>query len=214
MKEHPFKNSREEIEEQLEDVEEASGASAEAEEAAPEAGDEQAAGDSSPTRPEPEQAEPGLEQRVEEATAEAAENYDRFLRARAELENARKRQDRELSERAKYAVEPLARDLLAVVDDLERALGFTDGPGGGLAEGVKLVHKSITDVLGRHGVTKIESVGAAFDPAVHEAVATVESAEAEPNTVIEEHRAGYLFKDRLLRAAMVVVSKAPAEKAG
>ncbi|MFP6626213.1 MAG: nucleotide exchange factor GrpE [Deltaproteobacteria bacterium] len=146
---------------------------------------------------------------LEAARNEAAENYDRFVRKVAELDNVLKRHTRDLSERARYAVEPMARDLLAVVDDLERALGHADDGQGGLAEGVDLVLKGLLSLLDGHGVKRIETVGERFDPSRHQAVATVETAEVEANSVVEEHRAGYLLHDRLLRPAIVVVSKTP-----
>ena len=146
---------------------------------------------------------------LEAARNEAAENYDRFVRKVAELDNVLKRHTRDLSERARYAVEPLARDLLAVVDDLERALGHADDGQGGLAEGVDLVLKGMLSLLDGHGVKRMETVGQRFDPSRHQAVATVETAEVEANSVVEEHRAGYLLHDRLLRPAIVVVSKTP-----
>jgi molecular chaperone GrpE len=147
---------------------------------------------------------------LDAARAEAAEHYDRFLRARAELDNVQKRHERELEERAKYAVEPLALDLLTVVDDLERAKAYADEQGGSVAEGVDLVLRNLLDVLTRHGIERVAGVGAAFDPAIHEAVAVIESDEVPTGTVLQEHRAGYTLKGRLLRAAMVVVAKAPA----
>jgi len=147
---------------------------------------------------------------LDAARAEAAEHYDRFLRARAELDNVQKRHERELEERAKYAVEPLALDLLPVVDDLERAKAYAEEQGGSVAEGVDLVLRNLLDVLARHGIERVAGVGVAFDPAIHEAVAVIESDEVPAGTVLQEHRAGYTLKGRLLRAAMVVVAKAPA----
>jgi len=143
-----------------------------------------------------------------EARREAAENYDRYLRARAELDNVLKRHERNRLDNAKYAAEGLARDLLVVVDDLERALSHATEGDSGLARGVELVLKSMLSVLEKHGVERIEALGKPFDPAEHEAVAMVETAEHAPNTVIEEHRAGYRLGDRLLRPAMVAVAKA------
>jgi molecular chaperone GrpE len=143
-----------------------------------------------------------------EARREAAENYDRYLRARAELDNVLKRHERNRLETAKYAAEGLARDLLVVVDDLERALSHATDEDSGLARGVELVLKSMLSVLEKHGVERIEALGKPFDPTEHEAVAMIDTGEHAPNTVIEEHRAGYRIGDRLLRPAMVAVAKA------
>ncbi len=154
--------------------------------------------------------EAGGEEPLVAARAEAAEHYDKYIRARAELDNVLKRHERDRAERAKYAVEPLARDLLAVVDDLERAQEHSGVGEGGLADGVRLVLKGLAEVMAAHGIERIESVGLPFDPGNHEAVAMIETDRVAPNHVVEEQRAGYRLKDRLLRPAMVVVSKAPA----
>ena len=146
---------------------------------------------------------------LDRARAEAAEHYDRLLRAQAELQNVLKRHEKDRIDRAKYAVEPLARDLLSVVDDLERALQHMGDQSGGLAEGVELVHRGLLNVLAKHGVERIEARGKEFDPAEHEAVAAVETDDVPENSVVEEHRAGFRLRDRLLRPAMVAVAKRP-----
>ena len=151
----------------------------------------------------------GLASELERARAEAAGHYDRLLRAQAELQNVLKRHDRERAERARYAVEPLARDLLSVVDDLERALQHAGEESQVLAAGVELVHRSLLGVLSRHGIERIEAKGKPFDPSEHEAVAVVETSESAENTVVEEHRPGYKLSDRLLRPAMVAVARSP-----
>ncbi|RMF22088.1 MAG: nucleotide exchange factor GrpE [Deltaproteobacteria bacterium] len=151
-----------------------------------------------------------LEQELEELRAQADEYQDRLLRSQAELQNVLKRHERDRAERARYAAEPLARDLLPVVDDLERAVSHAGEGSGNVVEGVELVLKGLLAVLERHGVERIKALGEPFDPNQHEAVQMVESAEKEPNTVIEEHRAGYRLHDRLLRPAMVAVARAPA----
>jgi len=153
--------------------------------------------------------EAGADELLAAARAEAAEHYDQYLRARAELDNVRKRHERDRSERAKYAVEPLARDLLAVVDDLERAREHAGVSEGGLADGVRLVLKGLSEVMAAHGIERIATEGLPFDPASHEAVAMAETDRVPAGYVMEEQRAGYRLKDRLLRPAMVVVAKAP-----
>jgi len=140
--------------------------------------------------------------------AEAKENYDRYLRAVADLDNFKKRSQRERVETLRFGQEPLIRDLLPVVDNLERAVGHAEGGGNGkpLVEGVNLVLRSLLDLLEKHGVSRIEARGEAFDPARHEAVARIELTDQEPNRVVDQYQPGYLLHDRLLRAAQVTVS--------
>jgi molecular chaperone GrpE len=144
---------------------------------------------------------------------EAKEHYDRYLRAAADLDNLKKRTQRERTEQLRFAEETLIRDLLPIVDNLERAVAHAQGGGNGhpLIEGVGLVLRSLLDVLERHGVTRIEARGEAFDPARHEAIAQIEIPDQEPNRVVDQHLPGYMLHDRLLRAAQVSVS-ARAEK--
>lgn len=160
---------------------------------------------------EPEIATP--EDELEAARGEAAENYERFIRAKADIENILKRHQRELSERARYDGEALARDILPAVDDLERALQHADDGAAAVSGGVELVLKGLLAALLRNGVERIEAEGKLFDPAEHEAVTMVESDDVPPNTVMQVFRAGYKMRDRLLRAAMVSVSKAGEAKA-
>jgi len=150
-----------------------------------------------------------LEAELEAAREEVRQANERWIRERADGENLKKRVARERVEDVRAATASLMRDLLPVVDNLERAVQAAQGGGNGqpLVEGVSLVLKALTDVLARHGVTRVESKGARFDPSHHEAVAHVESAEHEPNAVIEEHQPGYRHHDRLLRPALVTVSK-------
>jgi len=149
------------------------------------------------------------------ARDEARQNHDRWLRTAAELENFKKRVARERTEAVRFANEAFIRDLIPVVDNLERALEHArqGGNGKSIVEGLELVLKALVDVLERHGVTKVEAAGAPFDPTHHEAVAHVETGELEPNRVLEQHQAGYLLNERLLRPALVSVSKAPAADA-
>ena len=150
-----------------------------------------------------------LEAVVEAAREEARQSQDRWMRERADLENVKRRSAREKSDLAKFASEGVLRDLLPVVDNLERAGAHAEGDAGPLLAGVKLVLKSLQDVLERHGVKRVQTRGALFDPAEHEAMAQIESAVHEPNAVVDEYQAGYRLHDRLLRPAMVTVAKAP-----
>jgi molecular chaperone GrpE len=147
-----------------------------------------------------------LRQQLEEAQAEGRSNYDRFLRERAELENFKKRLQREQAEALRFASAPLIRDLLPLVDNLERAIEHAPDDGQSVLDGIRLVLKSFAEVLERHGVRRIDAVGKPFDPSHHEAMAQIESVEYEPNHVIEQHHPGYLLHDRLLRPALVTVS--------
>ena len=153
-----------------------------------------------------------LEAELASARDEARQNYDRWLRERADLENQRKRAARERQDAVRYGNESLLRDLLPVVDNLDRAIAAAAGGGNGqpLVEGVELVRKAFVDVLQRHGVERVSAAGERFDPARHEAVAFVESDTHAPHHVVEEHQPGYLLNDRLLRPAMVTVSKGKA----
>jgi len=149
-----------------------------------------------------------LRQELDAKCEEVRVNYDRFVRQVAELENFKKRATREKDEAVRFANESLVRDLLPVIDNLERAVAHAQGGGNGkpLVEGVEMVLKGLLDVLAKHGVAQILAVGQPFDPEKHEAMAQVESENHAPNTVIEEHHKGYLLKDRLLRPALVTVA--------
>lgn len=146
------------------------------------------------------------------AQAEAKENHDRMLRMAAEMENFKKRSARELDDLRKYATENLIRQLLTVVDNLERAIASAspeNNNGQGVVDGVVLTLAEINKILEKHQVSPIAALGAPFDPAFHQAMCQEESADHPPNTVVQEFQKGYLMHDRLLRPAMVVVSKAP-----
>ena len=149
-----------------------------------------------------------LRQELEAKEQEAKTNYDRFLRQVAEFDNFKKRASREKEETIRFANESLVKDLLSVVDNLERAVSHAQAGGNGqpLVEGVEMVLKALLDVLAKHGVTPVEAKGHPFDPAKHEAMAQVPTNEQQPNTVLEEHQKGYMLKDRLLRPALVSVA--------
>jgi molecular chaperone GrpE len=154
-----------------------------------------------------------LKTQLEEKTKQAEESYDRFLRAQAELENYKKRVDREKSSLVKYGNEELIKAILPVIDNLERALDHPTGENpDGLLEGIKITLKQLLQVLEQFGLTRIAAEGEPFDPSKHEAMMQVESADHEPNTVVSELQSGYLLNDRLLRPAMVSVAQTPAEK--
>ena len=152
-----------------------------------------------------------LRQQLELKEQETKSNYDRFLRQAAELENFKKRSARERDEAIRLANEYLIKDLLPVLDNLERAIAHARGGDGGqpLAEGVEMVLKGFLNVLTRHGVAQVSAVGQPFDPVKHEAMAQMKTDQHLPNTVVEEHHKGYLLHDRLLRPALVSIAKAP-----
>ena len=162
-----------------------------------------------------EEAEPlTLDQQILALEVEKQEMRDQMLRALAEMENLRKRAEREKSDARVYAIEKFARDLLSVSDNMARALealpeaereALTEG-GKGLLGGIEMTQKELHTVLTRHGVTAIEAEpGAAFDPNLHQAVANIPS--EHPNgTIASLFQAGWRIGDRTLRAAMVAVS--------
>jgi molecular chaperone GrpE len=145
---------------------------------------------------------------VEQLRVELESVRDKLLRERAELENFKRRAAREKAEALRYGSEGLLRDLLPVIDNLERALAHARQSGGAtpIVEGVELVLRSLVETLERHGVTRVQARGERFDPAIHEAIGHVES-EHPANTVVDEHQRGYALHDRLLRPALVTVGK-------
>ncbi len=165
--------------------------------------------DKEPDKPREEQEAPTSP--LEHAEKEAEENRDRWLRAVADLENYKKRSLQEKNRLLKYRNEDLLRDLLPVVDNIDRALNHCEATGrsDALSEGLCMVLGMFRDALGKQGVTEIEALGKPFDPRFHEAVAQTPAPGKEPNTVIDELEKGYMYQDRLLRPAKVVVS-APA----
>jgi molecular chaperone GrpE len=147
---------------------------------------------------------------LEGKDGEIIELKDRVLRLGAEMENTRKRLERERSESIQYANESIIRDMLPIVDNLERALEHAqkDDTNEGLAEGVSNTLKAFLDTLARYGCSAFEAVGKTFDPNYHEAVMQEVSNDYPENTVLTELQKGYTLHGRLLRAAMVVVAKA------
>lgn len=147
------------------------------------------------------------EDELSRAVRSAEENRDKWIRAVAEFENYKKRSIQERSKLLKYKNEELIRDLLPVLDNLERAISAsTAQSSGSLLDGVKMTATMFKDVLGRFGATQIESVGKTFNPEFHEAIATIKDPSRDPNTIVEEMEKGYMYQDRLLRPAKVVVS--------
>jgi len=149
-----------------------------------------------------------LRQKLEEKTKEAEENYARLLRLAADMENLKKRQERERADLLQFANENLVKELLPVVDNLERALAHgrqLEAPQA-LLEGIEMVHQGFLKALDRFGVTAHDSLGQQFDPAFHNAMMQEEAPDVPDGSVIKELQKGYLMNQRLLRPAMVVVA--------
>jgi len=146
---------------------------------------------------------------LQEAQAEVAGLNDKLLRMQAEMDNLRKRTQREVADAHKFGVEKFATSLLDVVDNLERALEAESGNEEAVREGVQLTLNSWHDMMKRFEVVRIDAVGKTFDPHFHEALTKMPSEEAD-GTVIAQHVAGYTLHGRLIRPAKVLVSSGPA----
>jgi molecular chaperone GrpE len=154
---------------------------------------------------------------AEEAPATAApkeiqELNDKYLRLYAEFDNYRKRVSREKEELLKFGNESLLYDLLPVLDSLELALKHGSDPNTGVLQGVEITRKEFQRVLEKFGVKRIEAEGKAFDPSVHHAMVQVEREDLEERMIAEELRAGYLYRDKVLRPSLVAVSVKPASR--
>ncbi len=142
---------------------------------------------------------------------EAGDIRDRMLRSQAELDNARKRVERDRLEFVKYANEEVIRDLVPMVDDFQRAFAVADKSQdfGVLHKGVEMILNHLLELLKKKGLKPMDALGKPFDPVYHEALMQEENADFPENTVIEELQKGYLLNDRVLRTAKVKVSKQP-----
>ena len=177
---------------------------------------EQAAADPKATAAEENGAESrDLEREIEELQARLSHANEQVLRAQADAQNTLRRAERDIEKAHKFGQERLVSDLLGVVDNLERGLAAVpeerDETLKALAEGVELTLKSLVDTLKNHKVEQIDPEGEPFDPELHQAMTTVENADVEPNTVLQVFQKGYTLHGRLVRPAMVVVSKAVAK---
>lgn len=151
-----------------------------------------------------------MEARLESLEQEAKENHDRFLRVSAEFENYKKRAAREMGDFRKFANESFVKAMLPVVDNLDRAIESSSNDKNtntSVVEGVNMTLREILKVFEQFGVMPFESLGKTFDPGFHQAVMQEENEDYPDNTVLNELQKGYLIHDRLLRPAMVVVSK-------
>jgi molecular chaperone GrpE len=155
-----------------------------------------------------------LQAQLEEKTRESSEYFDKWLRLRAEMENFKKRMEKEKSEHMKFGNESLLRELLPILDNLERAIehGKNAQENSPLMVGVEMIRKELAGLLERFGVKPVPAAGEAFDPEKHEAISQQES-DLEANRVVSAVQNGYFYHDRLLRPAKVIVSSGrPGEK--
>ena len=160
---------------------------------------------------------PELEEhdRIAELEAELAEAKNKVLYAAAELQNTRRRMEKEVADGKAYAAASFARDMLAIKDHLERALAAVndelraDATAANFLAGIEATARELESVFQRNGVTKVKSVGEALDPHKHQAMMEIPSADADAGTIVEEMQSGYVLRDRLLRPALVAVAKKP-----
>lgn len=169
------------------------------------------AGEEGPLAETPEEEIKRLAEQGEAASREAAANYDKYLRAVADLDNYRKRAEKEKSDAITFANEKLIEEILPVIDNFERALSHANGEENleSLKQGIGLISGQMAALLKKFGIEEIKAAGEKFDPAMHHAISEEESSEAEPGTVVREFQKGYLLKGRLLRPAMVAVARKP-----
>lgn len=155
-----------------------------------------------------------LKKEIDAKEKEAKENFDKFLRLNAEFDNFKKRTERGKADSFKYASEKIIRDMIPVVDDLERALQAAKSidKGEEISKGVEMILNQIKSILESNGAKQFDSLGQIFDPNKHEAVSKIATAEHDNNTIIEELGKGYMLHDRLLRPAIVVVAENISEK--
>jgi molecular chaperone GrpE len=160
---------------------------------------------------------PTVEELLAQREAEAADLKDRLVRALAETENVRRRLEKDKQDASVYAVTSFARDLLAVADNLRRAIDAVPETARdndtikGLVVGVEMTERELQQVFARFGITKMEALGARLDPHLHQAMAEIDNSEHPPGHIAQVYQSGYVIKDRLLRPAMVVVAKAAAD---
>ncbi|MBC9033039.1 nucleotide exchange factor GrpE [Sphingomonas sp. JC676] len=153
--------------------------------------------------------------RLGELEAQLADAQAAVLYAQADLQNVRRRAEKEAQDARNYAATSFARDILSVADNLSRALAAipaelrADEKLKGLVTGLEATGREIESVFGRHGISKIVAVGEPLDPNRHQAMMEMPSADAEPGTVVQEIQTGYMIRDRLLRPALVAVAKKP-----
>jgi molecular chaperone GrpE len=153
------------------------------------------------------EAMPSLEQLLKKAELDAMEHHDAWLRAKADAENIRKRAQIDVTNAHKYAIENFSTELLAVMDSLEAALGVENATVENFKSGMELTLKQLTAVFDKFNIKLINPEGVKFDPHLHQAMCAVDS-DLAPNTVVQVMQKGYVLNDRVIRPALVSVSKA------
>ena len=152
-----------------------------------------------------------LKERLSEAYLSAERAQDDLLRVKAEMQNLRRRTEQDVEKAHKYGVEKFSTELLGVIDNLERALlaakEHEDESSKAIHDGVSLTLKSFNDCFAKFSIEAVDPIGEPFDPQLHQAIATQESSDSEPNSVIEVVQKGYTLNGRVIRPAMVMVSK-------
>lgn len=156
----------------------------------------------------PEKNADSLESQLEDAQKKASDNWDMFLRSKAEIDNLRRRNQIDLEKAHKYGVEKLVNELLPVIDSMDMGLAAQDANAESMREGMELTMNMLNTMMEKLGIEVIDPMNETFDPEKHQAMTMQPSAEVEPNTVIAVMQKGYLLNERLIRPAMVMVSKA------
>jgi molecular chaperone GrpE len=154
---------------------------------------------------------------LQDAKTKADQYWNQLLLARAEVDNTRRRSERDVENAHKYALEKFVRELLPVKDSLELGLAAAAGEGSELEklrEGMELTLKMLGAAMEKFGVSEVDPKGEKFNPELHQAMAMQESPNSEPNSVLTVYQKGYVLNERLIRPAMVVVASSPAEKKG
>jgi len=155
-----------------------------------------------------------LLEKVQELQKESEKNNDLYLRSQAEMENMKKRNKKDKEDWLKFANESLIKEILPVLDNLEKALSHSNNENSidALKEGIRLTLKGLKDSLSRSGLEEVKALGEPFDPCFHEAVSEISDPKAKPGTVVTELQKGYVLNRRLIRPAMVVVNKKQANR--
>ncbi len=159
----------------------------------------------------PEKNANSLEAQLEIAQAKASENWDQFLRTKAEMDNLRRRHQKDIENAHKFGVEKLVNELLPVIDSMDLGLAVEDANAESLREGMEMTMNMLKKMMEKLGIEEINPLNEKFDPDKHQAMSMQPSAEVEPNTVIAVMQKGFSLNNRLLRPAMVLVSKLPDE---
>jgi len=156
----------------------------------------------------PEKNADSLEAQLEQAQAKATENWDQYLRAKAEMDNLRRRNSKDVENAHKYGIEKFVNELLPVMDSMAMGLAVEEASAESLREGMELTMNMLVKMMEKLGIEEIDPLNEKFNPEKHQAMTMQPNADVEPNTVIAVMQKGYSLNDRLIRPAMVMVSKA------